>query len=297
MHDFLFSLIQLCLWQHCSIFPCGLHVFQVKITTVWPCTANYIHVHSTSIKAGKPPGSDEDRKTCQTGHRTGQLYFRESRWLLVPNGTLACYRSFYRKDNGRHFFLSVEKEWSWLLSALSLCLLKLTLFSLIHYICRRSIWNAGSGMRSGSVSLTQMTDFNTGTENPLGYSDHSGCEMLACAFPSTMRLLTVVETVLGEGWGNATVTHWRAWAFKPSGVLRPNRVLDHTADLANHLGNLFIPFDWFGWVLSHSSLATPSCLHSPLYLSSTSPQTLVVLNTKSPAPVPFPYFFLTASPF
>lgn len=44
----------------------------------------------------------------------------------------------------------------------------------------------------------------------------------------------------------ATVTHWRAWALKPFGVLRPNRVLDHTADLANHLGNLFIPFDWFG---------------------------------------------------
>lgn len=46
-----------------------------------------------------------------------------------------------------------------------------------------------------------MTDFNTGTENRLGYYDQSGCEMLACVFPSTqtVELLTVVETVLGEG--------------------------------------------------------------------------------------------------
>lgn len=54
-------------------------------------------------------------------------------------------------------------------------------------------------MRSGSVSLTQMTDFNTGSENRLGYYDQSSWQMLACVFPSTMRLLTVVETILGEG--------------------------------------------------------------------------------------------------
>lgn len=88
----------------------------------------------------------------------------------------------------------------------------------------------------------------------------------------------------------ATVTHWRAWPFKPSGVLRSNRVLDHTADLANHLGNLFIPFGWVGWfgLLSHSFS------HAIFYLSS---PLLVVVNTRTWAPVPFPHFFLTASPF
>lgn len=52
-------------------------------------------------------------------------------------------------------------------------------------------------MRSGSVSLTQMTDFNTGTENRLGYYDQASFETCVC----------VLETVLGEGWGNGNNCH------------------------------------------------------------------------------------------
>lgn len=92
----------------------------------------------------------------------------------------------------------------------------------------------------------------------------------------------------------ATVTHWSAWAFKPFGVVRPNHVLYHTADLANHLGNLLAEF-------CHTPLQPrrPACTHSlSLLHPPPPPSTLVVLNTRISAPVPFPHFFpLTTSPF
>lgn len=213
------TVIQFGLGHCCSFYPSRLNFLPMNIPPICSCMALYIS--STSRPRSHKDGTTSQTERAFSCPHSSHTQGRACKWTLEETKCLfpvehlhvilfSTYLCFEKKKNiigliqtatnlfiftslymsekkiAYDCFPSVSVSWT------------LLFFSLIYYGWRRSIWNTGSGMRSDSACLTQMTDFYAGAENRWTYSNCLVAKCLGMYVPWQRERMKAEETVVAE---------------------------------------------------------------------------------------------------